>query len=228
MNNDEGVKEYLRRRLLEAAGTDDLRRVKEELKAEGQKPGSIDAVIHELRQRGHLQFGGGKGMSSKSVVLRDLSPAIRSFIDEVYVPRPKDGQDGYWDGYEEGTRRARQDIVLAMWGLQQLSALGIQQAQPLVAMAKELRTEPNPYEIGAAVAEALGPAFSELKSGMVASSPNPLATMFFSSLAPFIKGLMGQALGAFMPGGQGQALPGQPSGQQNIPKPEIEEVFRGF
>jgi len=223
MNNEEGVKERIRRRLLEAADADDLTRIRQQLKEEDEKPGTIDAVVHELRKKGLLKFDDSRPSSSRSGTPRDLVPAMQSFIEEVYVPRPVDGRDGYWDGYEAGTRRARQDLFLSLLALQQLSSLGVQQAQPLVAMAKELRSEVNPSEVAQAAAQqtlnaALPHILSTVREQAVAASPDPVSSMMTRLIEPYLQQMMGMFMGGFgMPGGMMGSTPAQPRQPQQPP-----------
>jgi len=228
MNGEEGVKERIRRRILEATDADDLARIRQELKDEGEKPGTIDAVVHELRKKGHLRFDESKTTFSKMATGKEIIPAMHSFIEEVYVPRPIDGRDGYWDGYEAGTRRARQDLFLSIMALQQLSSLGVQQAQPLVAMAKELRAEVNPYEVAqAASQQVLNSSMPQILSAVKQAaprSPDPWDDMMVRVVEPMIQQMMGTVMGGFMPGGMmpmgmGQPMPGQPTPGQAPPPP---------
>jgi len=230
MNGEEGVKERIRRRILEATDADDLARIRQELKDEGEKPGTIDAVVHELRKKGHLRFDESKTTFSKMATGKEIIPAMHSFIEEVYVPRPIDGRDGYWDGYEAGTRRARQDLFLSIMALQQLSSLGVQQAQPLVAMAKELRAEVNPYEVAQAASQqvlnsSMPQILSAVRQHATPQSPNPWDDMMVRLIEPLIQQMMGTVMGGFMPGGMmpmgagqpGQPMPGQPMPGQSPP-----------
>ena len=228
MNSEEGVKERIRRRILEATDADDLARIRQELKDEGEKPGTIDAVVHELRKKGHLRFDESKTGFPRMATGKEIIPAMHSFIEEVYVPRPVDGRDGYWDGYEAGTRRARQDLFLSIMALQQLSSLGVQQAQPLVAMAKELRAEVNPYEVAqAASQQVLNSSMPQIMSAVkqaVPRSADPWDDMMVRVVEPMIQQMMGTVMGGFMPGGMmpmgvGQPMPGQPMPGQAPPPP---------
>jgi hypothetical protein len=227
MNGEEGVKERIRRRILEATDADDLARIRQELKDEGEKPGTIDAVVHELRKKGHLRFDEGKTTFSKMATGKEIIPAMHSFIEEVYVPRPIDGRDGYWDGYEAGTRRARQDLFLSIMALQQLSSLGVQQAQPLVAMAKELRAEVNPYEVAQAASQqtlnsSLPQILSVVKQQATPRSADPWDDMMVRLIEPLMQQMMGTVMGGMMPTGMGQpwsGAPGQPMPGQAAPPP---------
>lgn len=232
MNSEEGVKERIRRRILEATDADDLARIRQQLKDDGEKPGTIDAVVYELRKKGHLRFDESKTGFPKMTTGKEIIPAMHSFIEEVYVPRPVDGRDGYWDGYEAGTCRARQDLFLSIMALQQLSSLGVQQAQPLVAMAKELRAEVNPYEVAQAASQqvlssSMPQILSAVKQQAAPRSPDPWDDMMVRVVEPMIQLMMGTVMGGFMPGGImpmgmghfGQAMPGYPMPGQAAPPP---------
>jgi len=215
-DNGEGVKERIKRRLLEATDEESLRGIRRQLKDEGEKSGSVDACVHELRKQGHLQFDKSKSTSTK-LMPKDLVPTMQSFIEDVHVPRPIDGQDGYWDGYEMGARRARQDLIFSLLAMRELQS---QSTSQVVSLAKELRPQGNAAEVAQMAAQqTLGTVMPQIldmvKQSAVASSPNPMLTMFSQSMQPLLQQLMGNLMVAFTPR-PGQPPPGQPAqpGQQ--------------
>ncbi len=222
MNDEEGVKERIRRRILEARDADDLARIRQQLREEGEKQGTVDAVVHELKKRGLLKFDEGKPGPSRPAMTKDVVPAMQSFIEEVYIPRPVDGRDGYWDGYEAGTRRARQDIFLAMLALRELSTMSIGQAAPLVQLAKELRPQGDTAETAKLAAQevvqAMLPEIARLaKTQAIAASPDPMQTMLANALQPFFQQALAQFMAAFTRGQHQGMPPGPQLGPQGEP-----------
>lgn len=222
MDNEEGIKERIRRRLLEATDADDLARIRQQLREEGEKPGTVDAVVHELRKRGLLKFDESKPGPARPGTAKELVPAMQSFIEEVYVPRPVDGRDGYWDGYESGTRRARQDIFLAMLALRELSSMSIGQAAPLVQLAKELRPQGDSAETARLAAQEvmqgiMPQIINPVRTQAIAASPDPMQTMLANALQPLFQQALSQLMTAFMPRqhpGQGLQSPAPQPGSQ--------------
>ena len=87
-NNDQTVRERITARVLQATSEDDLRRIRQDLKDEGEKEGSINAVVSELRKKGHFKFGGGRG---------DLYP-IKIGKSEIIPPEQALGHIRLQDG----------------------------------------------------------------------------------------------------------------------------------
>jgi len=215
-----GVKERIKSRLMEATDAESLRKIREELKAEGEKQGSIDACVSDLRKQGHLRFNGTRASSTKSMP-RDLIPTMQAFIEDVHVPRPVDGRDGFWDGYELGAMRARQDLICSLLAMRELQS---QSTSQVVSLAKELRGQQNTGEIAAAAAQqTLAGAMPQLagiiKDAAVASSPDPFQAMIASGMQPLFTQAMGNLMGLFQGAFQpGASQPGQPApqpGRQN-------------
>jgi len=192
---------YITRRFKEADNEDDLDRIEAELREEGIKLENIRPRKAERRKRLRKE---GILPTRQQLVSKQLTPEMQAFMENVYIPRPVDGADGFWDGYELGTRRARQDMFLSLFALQQLSSLGIQQAKPLVDMAKELRGDVGQAAQAAAagVGQALQPQMQKLadaiRQGAMASSPNPFASMIAQAFQPFVQQLLSSTLSGMM------------------------------
>jgi len=111
---------------------------------------------------------------------------VDAFIENVYAPRPVDGRNDYMDGFEDGIRYDRQNLFYAIMALQQLSTLGLQQSQPVIEMAKEMRQAEG--QAAQAIASELAQAMSagnreilaalqNLSVSAQAASPNPVQRM---------------------------------------------------
>jgi hypothetical protein len=111
-NNDQGVRERITTRLLEATSEDELKRIRQDLKDQGEKPGSIDAIVSELRKKGHLKFSGRPGgFELIKMSTRDMIPpeqALRGI-------QLQDGEyrKGFVDGMGVLLLAARYNQVLA-------------------------------------------------------------------------------------------------------------------
>ena len=230
MSNGEesmGVKERIKGRLLEATDEASLREIRRQLKDEGEKQGSIDACVSELRKLGHLRFNGTRASSTKSMS-RDLIPTMQAFIEDVHVPRPVDGRDGFWDGYELGAMRARQDLVFSLLAMRELQS---QSTSQVVSLAKELRGQQNTGEIAQMAAQqtlagAMPQIASLVRDAAVASSPDPFQAMMAQAMQP----LFGQALAnlstLFQPKTQpGAEQPGQEQSGQPPAQPQAQEQW---
>ena len=166
---------------------------------------------------------------------KDRVPMMQTFIQDVHVPRPIDGQDGYWDGYEMGAMRARQDLIFSLLAMRELSNLSTQQ---VVSLAKELRGQQNTGEVAAqASRETLAAAMPQIanlvRDAAVASSPNPFQAMMAQAMQPLFSQALANLMTLFQPKAQlgqesgqppAQALGQQPQAQQPVwSPPNIEQ-----
>ena len=98
---------------------------------------------------------------------------------------------------------------MSLLALQQLSSLGVAQAQPLVALAKELRPEVNPVEVAQAATEqtlnSVLPNILAVIKEQVATTPppppptpNPVENMITSTVQPMFQQLMGGLMSSLM------------------------------
>jgi len=196
-----------------------------ELKAEPDvSPRSVDICAQELEKTGLRQRikeilppkdltvpPGG----TKSVHVFAKGSPPEALIDSINLPL-LDGKDV---GFERGLKFGATMIVLGVRVAQELSNLGVQQARPIMEMAKTMRegetaaakTAASDAAIEAAglVAQQFGPAIAGLSKPP--SGPNPMQEMMTRLMEPVIQ----QAIGKMMPGvgGVGGAAGGQlPSG----------------
>jgi hypothetical protein len=222
-NEDIGIKDKIRQRLLSANSEEDLKRIRQELRDEGFKQGSIDAVGHELRKAGHLRFNETKASSTKSM-LKDLVPTMQSFIEDVHVPRPVDGADGYWDGYEMGARRARQDLIFSLLAMRELSS---QSTSQVVSLAKELRGQQNSAEIAQMAAQQtlqgfLPEVLDLVRQQGIAQSPNPMMSLMMTLMQPTFQ-QAAQHLAKFFGATQMLGQLGQQPQEQQAEQPPVEQ-----
>jgi hypothetical protein len=121
--------------------------------------------------------------------------------------------------------------------------MGVQQAIPVINMAKEMRESEGQAakviagELAEATLEGNRDILSAIKSQAVTQSPNPMAAMFTQTMQPYLGQMIGNLMGTFQPKpGQPQPgtqpQPGQPStpkspGAKQINKEKFEEAFNG-
>lgn len=129
-----GIKDTIKLRLLEATDDDSLRSIRTGLKEEGFNPGSIDACVSDLRKQGHLKF------NAAALAKTDKALPIEGLIKELALPDIVDGQKAIFDA---GVSYGMRSILIGVRIAQELSSMGIAQAWPMLAMAKELRMGDN-------------------------------------------------------------------------------------
>lgn len=238
-NNEEsaGVKERIKARLLEATDEESLRLIRQELKDQGEKPGSIDAVVSELRKKGHLKFGGARG---------DFYP-VKIGKSEIIPPeqalahiRLQDGDYklGFVDGMSTLIMAARYNQLLAASQAEILSnQLTIMKEAARVAQGGALEAA---SVAGEAAAGGVAKFFMDTKPWL-ATAQNPMQAMMMDTMRPFFQQIMGQMIGGLIrpvpPGahpGQGQPSQGQPEpspGQgakfQPMSDQERKDIFGG-
>ena len=233
-DNGEGVRARVTRRVLEATSDDDLKRIRQELKAEGEKEGSINAIVSELRKRGLLKFGESGEPTSAAVVKRQQSP-LEVLIRDLELPTLVDGQAEVFDA---GVHYGIRSVLVGVRVAQELSAMGVQQATPIIQMAKEMRqaegqaAEVIAAELAQATLESNREIIAAIRSQAIAQSPNPMLAMMTQAMQPMLQQAMGSLMGMFqpkqLPPGTQPAQPGQQppvSGFQAMTDEERGEVF---
>jgi len=218
MENSEGVKAKIKRRLLEATSAEELRRIRRELRNEGYNPNSIDVCISELRKKGRLRFDTREMSSLPEVATKKQG--------ETVLP---EWVAGTVSQLFDGSERDRSIFIAGMLTPILGMRLFIEGYKPLVefALAQQkmqldtLLAMQQGGDIGEKVAGALQPSISELKSAMLASAPNPILATFAQAIQPYITNALQQFLGAFMP-------KPPPQSSEKTSQAEIERVFDGF
>jgi len=237
-NESEGIKDRIKARLLEATSDDDLKRIRQELRDEGEKPGSIDACVSELRKQGHLKFSASSG--------RDGTLAVRKAGESVLPEWLQTDVAEIFDGQVRDQRIFLAGMSVPMMGLR-LFAEGVkpiidlmatwQRGQAEAARAAQGSVVEAAQVAGEAAAGGVAKFFMETKPWL-ATAPNPMQAMMVDAMRPIFNQLLGQVIGGVMrptpqgqpgaqPGQQGQPAPGQGAGFQPITDQEREEVFGG-
>ena len=171
---------------------------------------------------------------SKSLT-RSSAGALDSAIERLQVPAVPQAYNGaaqaYWEGFNRGVAYGANTILVGIRSAQELSALGIAQATPLIKMAQEMRqAEGQAAEIIAAeMAQAtlhgnqqLMDAIHNLAKSHQAPVPNPMMEVVAETMKPFLQQTLQALMGGMLKGFQGQtsavpvqgaegAAPGQPA-----------------
>jgi len=172
----QGVKDYIKERLLAATDEESLREIRKQLRDEGKKPGSVDACVFELRKQGHLRFGNSHPASTAVV----KAQPVERLIQETRLPDIIDGNAPVFDA---GVQYGMSCILIGVRVAQELSKMGIEQAGPLIKMAQELRagSDETAKNVGRALAEVVAEsnervvqAVSNLSIATKAASPDPV------------------------------------------------------
>jgi len=232
----------------------ELEEVKEQLRLRGVPLGTINGVISDMRKKGELFAG--KGMRD----VKMLQAAFPQKLGRYDVVTPEailealKLQDGdYKVGFKDGVLM----LLLAARLNQELAATQASQMQPMISMLSAMRQEEKEAaerargstldvaraagaEAAQGVAEAISPAFESLKASVVASSPDPMASMVVSAFQPALQQVVSQAMGSMMHFGtrhpgqsqlppEEQPEPGQPGPQsgtiREATKKEVKEAF---
>ena len=217
VNNDTGIKERLRERLLEAVDDESLASIRQQLKGEGENPGSIDAVVSELRKKGLLAF-------KKNTAITKAQP-----VEEIVanLPWPVDVNGHVNATFVAGMRYEAMNVIRGIRLAQELSKMGVEQATPVIKMAQEMREAEGQAAkvIAAELAEAtlegnrdLKAAIGQMGNQMQVSGPNPFASMMAGVMQPVLGQVMQKVMGTFLVGQASppqagvSADPSQPSG----------------
>lgn len=187
---------------------------------------------------GHKQFkhAGGKtdrpNETTTAVVKKGQSP-LEQLVSDLKLPLIVDGQAEVFDaGVEYGVR----SVLVGVRVAQELSAMGVQQAVPIIKMAQEMREAEGQAakiiaaELAGATLEGnrdLKAALQQLGSQIQTSGPNPFASMMAGVMQPVLGQVMQKVMGSFLgqaapaapplPADQGQPASEQPPAQEGEP-----------
>ena len=208
-----GVKERIKERLLSAADAESLMEIRQDLKDEGENPGSINACVSDLRKHGQLRFEKAR----TTTALMKPSP-VELLISQLRLPEIVNGQREVFDA---GVDYAMKTIVIAVRISQELSAMGIAQSRPLLLMAQELRqSDKQAMEAAQAASErVLANVMPELQSLRESAARNAAKTpppppapppkdmdeVIARPMGKLVERMVDMAINQFMPGaGNGQ------------------------
>jgi CheY-like chemotaxis protein len=159
----------------------------------------------EVATEGEVKPGQPQTMA---VIKRQQSP-LEVLIKDLELPELVDGQAPVFDaGVQYGIR----SVLVGVRVAQELSAMGVQQALPIINMAKEMRESEGQAakiiagELAQATLESNKQILAAIGQQAIAQSPNPMLTMMTQAMQPMLTQAMGNLMKAFTP------KPGQPPG----------------
>ena len=168
---------------------------KEELVQEGYNAGSVRVIYSELKKKGLVDSD--KGASKLQVFARG-SPA-EAIINSIEVPSGRE-----LDGFTHGVKFGMSLLVVGVRLAQEMSTIGVQQAKPLVNMAREMRageeaaaksaSQDAAAKVGGMLMGSLDPRLAALEGrvgeiGRV-SSGNPMLDMMARIFEPYLKNVL--------------------------------------
>lgn len=174
----------------------------EEILGMGYKKGTVRIIAHELEKQGLLPKP-AKGATGRTVAPTSLSKTRGSlpeaFIDSLELPEELNGP------FSKGMRFGMLAIVTGVRIGQELSQIGVQQARPLVDMARDMRqgeisaarsaaTEAATMAAGQ-VQEGLAPYLMQLaERSREPTGPNPVANLMAETMRPLLTNFISKFL----------------------------------
>lgn len=212
---EESETKYITRRLLEAESEEELKAITAELESEGIDTKSIANRKSELKDR--LFKGKSLAKGGEMVAKGVMSPEA---LVEL-MPQP----DGVNEAFVAGMKYEAVNMIRGIRMAQELSKMGISQADPIIKMAQEMRKAEG--QAAQEVANELA-GFVSQSNAKVASSIEQLRQLVggksddpFTRMISMMQSMqqMSQMFGLPMPGMMGGGMPAnQPGGQQMQPQ----------
>lgn len=202
---------------------------------------------------GHMRLKHGNTDEVSSVSKPEPRSIMRAqpldvVIENLRLPQVPEQYNGsyniYVAGFNDGVMHGARSILAGIRAAQELSAMGVQQAVPLIRMAQEMRqaegqaAQTLAAELGQATIqgnrEVIAAIHGLAEGQSIASSPDPMAAMMAETMKPVFGKLMqtmlrmtGLGAGAeSAPGGQPQSVPGQPAQAESWSPPNIKRRSR--
>lgn len=184
---------------------------REELIAEGYNKNTVRTVASEMKTKSGSRKPVGKAVaktaSGMPAYAKGAPPEL--IIDAVKIPDLSDGQGA---PFESGMKFGLSIAVLGIRMAQELSGIGVQQAKPLIDMAKSMRegeavaaktaAEDAAAETAALVQSNLSPLLASLaKNAPVSTSGDPMKDMMSRVMEPVMTRVMSGMIGGLLPGG---------------------------
>lgn len=159
---------------------------------------------------GHMQFKHNEsGEKPRGAQLPAKPLPVDFLIRELQLP---DISDGTREVFDAGVTYGMKAIIVGVRLAQELSAMGIQQAKPVMEMAKEMRqAEGQAAEVAASQAAAEAAervaAYFDQKKPDIAATPNPMMGVMARTMETLLNNIVGKMTGGVQ-SGQAQLPPG--------------------
>ncbi|GAJ11210.1 unnamed protein product, partial [marine sediment metagenome] len=158
------------------------------------------------------------GQPQRMAVIKKQQSPLELLVKDLELPALVDGEAKVFDA---GVQYGVKTVLVGVRVAQELSAMGVQQASPVISMAKEMRESEGQAakiiagELAEATLESNKQIMAAIGQQAVAQSSNPMLTMMTQAMQPMLTQTMGNVMKAFTPK-PGQ-LPGSPAPQPNQP-----------
>jgi len=185
----------------------------DELMAEGHNPGTVRIAAQELEKEGYRKRPPRAQLPAKIAPGGELKVFARgsppeAIVDAIKLPTV----DGELGGFEKGIKFGASMIILGVRVAQELSAVGIQQAKPLIDMSKSMR-EGEALAAKSAAGEAAMEAAGMVQQSLMPylanisktpSGTDPMKAMMVRVMEPMMTNMMGKILPGMGVGPEGQ------------------------
>lgn len=171
--------------------------------------------------------------STSAIVNKKGQSPLEMLVKDLELPALVNGQAEVFDA---GVHYGVSSVLMGVRVAQELSAMGVQQASPIIKMAQEMRESEG--QAAQVIAGQLAEAtldnnrgiLEAIKAQGVASSPNPMLTALTQTMMPILQQSLGKFMGAFVPAQQQQPQQQQPqqSGQQSGQQASEDDVKEAF
>lgn len=185
-------------------------KTEDELKAEGFNTRTVDICAQELEKAGHRtrpkrdKGGSSKDLvpsTSKGIQIHAKGSSPEALIDSLTIPL----EDGEGPSFEKGMKFGMTVLTLGVRVAQELSNMGVQQARPLVEMARDMRQGEAAAAKNAAgeaavmaaglVEQQMNPILLRLaEQGARDTGVDPMKAMLVRTMEPMMKKLMGSLI----------------------------------
>lgn len=198
---------YIKRRFTEAVDEDMLDTINDQLREEGITPEKISPRKSERRKELRKQSKTGTTAMTRSTA---QLPA-EQIVDNLPWPMNVNGEVD--PAFVAGMRYEAMNVIRGIRMAQELNKMGLEQAKPVIEMAKEMRqaegqaaqtlasqfgqvTMQSNQQIISAIHDLAG----AQSQGQPAASENPMAKALFSAMQPYIQQTVGQVLAGLFKG----------------------------
>ena len=194
----------------------------EELKEAGYDTGSVDAVVSRMKKIGSIDKNGEPNEDKPPTKLRVFARGtpVEAIIDALEIPSDENVNGSFSHGMKFGMSL----IVIGTRLAQELSAIGIAQARPLIGMSREMRSGEESaakaaatdvlQKVGGGILGEVVPRLEELKardtrdqSPTEGSDENPMRGMMMRLMEPLMQSAISKITPALGGGPQQPALP---------------------
>ena len=184
---------------------------RDQLVQEGYSKSTVRTIASEMKKEFGREFGVSRGLQASDSQVRVFAKGSppEELVKGMKVPF----EDGTLEEFEQGMRFGASMLVLGVRMAQELSAVGVSQARPLLQMAQDMRAGEAAAAKNAAgeaatqaasmVYQQMQPVLSNLSKPVESPGSDPVKNMMVRMVEP----LMGNMIKKLMPGMMGDTTP---------------------